>query len=85
MKRLGATRVVLELDSSVVVNWIIGTRCDTWYLEAYWSEILKLLHQIDFRVEHVYHQGNCPVDFLACMGADGISSHGIALGSCRGR
>ncbi|XP_042969986.1 uncharacterized protein LOC122302667 [Carya illinoinensis] len=65
VRRLGFRNVEIEMNSMVVVNWILASNCPIWYLEDYWIELMELLCNINFSIRHVYRQGSSPTDFLA--------------------
>ena len=71
--QMGFYKVEIESDSHILVNWIIKGECNIWYLEDYWDELSSYLTCMDYRVGHVYREGNCVADFLAKQGARGLN------------
>lgn len=55
---LGLNYVEIELDSKVVVNWLLLYKCPVWYLEDYWDELIGLLRGKCYTVSHIFRQGN---------------------------
>ncbi|XP_041025340.1 uncharacterized protein LOC121265720 [Juglans microcarpa x Juglans regia] len=74
LRSLGITKAEIEMDSLVVVKWLKSSRCEVWYLEEYWDEILELLKHQQFTIRHIFRQGNAPADFMARMGSSGCST-----------
>lgn len=48
-KDMGLVNIVVELDLSLVVNWLEKGRCQAWYLEDFWEEILLLIRGLNIR------------------------------------
>lgn len=63
----------MESDSQVCVKWVHWQRCDVWYLEDYWDEIMGFVHSGDVTMKHIYRENNAPTDYLAKLGANGVS------------
>ncbi|KAF5464541.1 hypothetical protein F2P56_014612 [Juglans regia] len=47
--------------------------CGLWYLEDYWEEILQLLDELSFSMNHSYKETNVAADGLARSGAKGCN------------
>ncbi|CAI9777979.1 unnamed protein product [Fraxinus pennsylvanica] len=72
-KRMGITRLEVELDSLIIINWLKRKVCGIWYLEDYWEEIQYLLSTTPCRVQHIHREGNSVADILSKMGASSVS------------
>ncbi|KAF5454307.1 hypothetical protein F2P56_023983 [Juglans regia] len=59
------TGMDVETDSLMVVKWITGAKCEVWYLEDFWEEILKILREGDYTIQHVFQEGNALANYLA--------------------
>lgn len=57
-----------------MLNWLKKGRCGVWYLEDYWDEVLHFLSFMNYSLCHILREGNVPADFLAKMGAHGVSN-----------
>ncbi|XP_042964742.1 uncharacterized protein LOC122298965 [Carya illinoinensis] len=71
--QLGFRRVEIEVDSQLLVRWCTKGECNIWYLEDFWEELWGLLGSMEFRMQHVFREGNVVVDFLAKRGAGGLN------------
>lgn len=81
-KRMGLTKVDIEMDSMVVINWLQQGQCRLWYLEDYWDVTLQGLQELNCSISHIFREGNAPAELLAKLGAQGASNI-WTKGSCR--
>ena len=65
MKEQGIVDFEVELDSWMVVHWITKNRCNTWYLEDFWEEVMASLQGLNVCIKHIFREGNQAADFLA--------------------
>ncbi|GLT71799.1 hypothetical protein SLA2020_437920 [Shorea laevis] len=70
---MGLHNIVVELDSSLIVNWLENGSCGIWYLEDFWEEVLFLISGLNIRVNHVFREGNQAADWLSKCGSAGIT------------
>ncbi|GLT69678.1 hypothetical protein SLA2020_418120 [Shorea laevis] len=70
---MGLSNIVVELDSSLIVNWLEKGNCRVWYLEDFWEEIILLISGLNTRFKHVFREGNKAADWLAKCGSAGIT------------
>ncbi|XP_035551127.1 uncharacterized protein LOC118349697 [Juglans regia] len=63
----------IETDSQLLVNWIIKGTCNIWYLEDFWDELHDYLRCMDYRIHHIFREGNVVADLLAKKGAGGLN------------
>ncbi|KAG2666238.1 hypothetical protein I3760_15G047900 [Carya illinoinensis] len=71
--RYGFLQVYIEVDSQLLVNWVTKGACNIWYLEDFWDELRVCLACLDYRLTHVFREGNAVADFLAKQGAGGLT------------
>ncbi|XP_042964017.1 uncharacterized protein LOC122298309 [Carya illinoinensis] len=71
--QFGFRRVEIEIDSQMIVRWCTKGQCTIWYLEDFWEELRGLLGCMEYRLNHVFREGNAVADFLAKMGAGGLT------------
>ena len=74
-QQIGITQVDIECDSKIVVDWISRGSCRVWYLWDFWEELLNLLQLFEMQISHVFREGNQVADFLAKLGATGLSQY----------
>ena len=73
--KLNLTKVVIEGDSQIIVNAIRKRSTPNWVLNSHLVEILSIIDKLeDYRICHIYREGNHLADQLANAGADGINS-----------
>ena len=72
-QELGITHVDIECDSKIVVDWISKESYKIWYLWDFLEDLLKLLQFFQVHLSHVFREGNQVADFLAKLGANGLS------------
>lgn len=72
-QRLGMSWLEIELDSRLVVDWVIQARCGVWYLKDFWEEIMQILDQMNYSICQIYREANIVADFFAKKGVDGVS------------
>ncbi|XP_035545050.1 uncharacterized protein LOC109016147 [Juglans regia] len=68
-KELNLAALDIEVDSQVVLSWLKKNRCGIWYLEDYWEELQELIKDMDYKVSHIFREGNAVADWLARWGA----------------
>ncbi|XP_042974906.1 receptor-like protein 34 [Carya illinoinensis] len=78
IKMMGVAHIDLESDSMMVVRWLKASRCEVWYLEEFWEELMEMLKEIEFQVSHIYREGNVAADFLARLGAKGLNKQWLS-------
>ncbi|XP_057785445.1 uncharacterized protein LOC131002988 [Salvia miltiorrhiza] len=62
----GWNRLWLEADSTYVVNLLMRRSLDVpWRFMACWKATLKRLTEMDFRISHIYREGNAAADLMA--------------------
>lgn len=63
----------LESDSSYVVN-LLSTRSSQvpWKYRNQWLQILECLNAMEFKVSHIYREGNSVADALSNLATDGF-------------
>ncbi|XP_035541522.1 uncharacterized protein LOC118344586 [Juglans regia] len=71
--QLGFRRVDIEVDSQLIVSWVTKGTCNIWYLEDFWEELQGLLGCLEYRLTHVFREGNAVADYLAKRGAEGLN------------
>ncbi|KAG6702808.1 hypothetical protein I3842_07G054300 [Carya illinoinensis] len=54
---LGFSRVQIETDSQLLVNWITKDACPNWYLEDFWEELHAFRTCMDYTVTHIFREG----------------------------
>ncbi|GLJ09940.1 hypothetical protein SUGI_0118780 [Cryptomeria japonica] len=65
----GATKVVIEGDSKVILSGIIKRGFMNWWLNAWIPRIYCLLQNLmDYHLQHTFRKGNQVADFLANQG-----------------
>ncbi|XP_057775250.1 uncharacterized protein LOC130994229 [Salvia miltiorrhiza] len=64
--RWGWNKLWFEADSSYVVH-ILSTKSTRvpWRFKAIWNQALLLLERIDYRISHIFREGNVPADIMA--------------------
>ncbi|XP_041007958.1 uncharacterized protein LOC121252418 [Juglans microcarpa x Juglans regia] len=70
---LGFYRVEIETYSQLIVNWITKGKCNIWYLDDFWEDLIGYLNCMEYRVCHIFREGNTVTDFLAKWGARGLN------------
>lgn len=58
----------LEVDSKVVLSYFHSPSIVPWQLKVEWENCLHLLSQMQFKVSHIYREGNHVADALANHG-----------------
>lgn len=72
---LTLVNVCIESDSALVVGWMEGNRCTTWYLLNYWEFLKKALQGINFTIKHILRKCNQAAYFLIENGESGKTNH----------
>ncbi|CAI9781002.1 unnamed protein product [Fraxinus pennsylvanica] len=72
-QHIGVFHVDVECDSKIVVEWMLKRKCTVWYLWDFWEELLNLMNLFEIQVSHQFQEGNQVADFLAKMGAHGVT------------
>ncbi|XP_057803087.1 uncharacterized protein LOC131018376 [Salvia miltiorrhiza] len=77
----GWHKLWLEADSSYVVSLLQQRSMEVpWRFISYWKETLARLHEITFRVSHIYREGNVVADIMANPARqEGFWSNGIEV------
>ena len=72
----GWTRLWLETDSTYVWG-LLQQRSLTvpWRFRNRWLSALSLIQDMDFRVSHIYREGNSVADALASLPLEGFWTH----------
>lgn len=65
----------LETDSSLVVHYFKAPHLVPWRFKTSWANCLHIVRKLNFRVSHVYREGNSVADVLANYGAAHEGSH----------
>ncbi|KAF5442116.1 hypothetical protein F2P56_036937 [Juglans regia] len=50
----GLKKVKIEMDSMLVIDWLMKKRCGLWYLKDYWEELLNLMDGLWLWVRHIF-------------------------------
>lgn len=66
--------VWLEVDSSLVINFLRSPHLVPWQLRVEWGNCLHRISQMHFRSSHIFREGNQAADALANCG---LSSNGL--------
>ncbi|KAL6144923.1 hypothetical protein ACLB2K_055613 [Fragaria x ananassa] len=66
--------VWLEVDSSLVINFLRSPHLVPWQLRVEWGNCLHRISQMHFRSSHIFLEGNQAADALANCG---LSSNGL--------
>ncbi|KAF5467859.1 hypothetical protein F2P56_012071 [Juglans regia] len=53
-KSLDLTLIDVELDSSILVNWLKKSEIGLWYLEDYWEELKETMEGMTISISHVF-------------------------------
>ncbi|KAF5472295.1 hypothetical protein F2P56_009026 [Juglans regia] len=64
-KSLSFSKIIIESDSNLIVDWLRSGKCTLWHLWNYWNELSHELQGTDTRVIHQLREGNQAADFLA--------------------
>ncbi|KAL6548870.1 hypothetical protein OROHE_008715 [Orobanche hederae] len=72
--------VLIELDAAAVVTLLTSGHRGSWQVRHTLMRIRHILRDIQFRVTHIYREGNMPAD---CLSELGMSSLGIQTYSFR--
>ncbi|GLJ44327.1 hypothetical protein SUGI_0927970 [Cryptomeria japonica] len=65
----GISKIVIEGDSRIILDGIVTKRFSNWKLDTWSTRIGLLLSKFDdFRVQHIFQEGNKVADFLANQG-----------------
>lgn len=68
-------KVFIEDDSQIIVNAIRKWSTPNWVLNSHLDVILTLIDKLDnYRISHIFREGNQLADHLANLGADGANS-----------
>ncbi|XP_057770911.1 uncharacterized protein LOC130990700 [Salvia miltiorrhiza] len=61
----GRLKIWFEADSSYVVH-ILSTKSRRvpWHFVAIWNHALHLVENMEFRISHIFREGNSPVDIM---------------------
>lgn len=62
---LGYTKIWIEVDASAVIAMIHSSTRGHWQHQHIMLRIRTLLKRIDYKLTHIYREGNGPADFLA--------------------
>ena len=72
--RLNLPNVIIEGDSQIVLNAIRKCSTPNWVLNSQLEEVLVVLDRLEeYRICHIYREGNLIADNLANSGADGVN------------
>ena len=75
---LKLSKVIIEGDSQIILNAIRKRSTPNWVLNSLLEEVLALLDKMaEYRICHIYREGNQKADYLANLGADGTNSTNI--------
>ncbi|XP_057811497.1 uncharacterized protein LOC131025722 [Salvia miltiorrhiza] len=77
----GWTKIWFEVDSAYVVN-TLSTKSSKvpWRFQATWKRALSFLEHMDFRITHIFIEGNVPADIMASPHTpEGRWTHNISL------
>ncbi|XP_057774769.1 uncharacterized protein LOC130993749 [Salvia miltiorrhiza] len=77
----GWFKIWIEADSTYVVS-ILSTKSDRvpWRFKALWRRTLSLLDNMEFRITHIFREGNVPADIMASPHTpEGRWNHNIQL------
>ncbi|KAJ0029811.1 hypothetical protein Pint_13441 [Pistacia integerrima] len=69
-KELGFNQINIENDSTLIVSWLSSRKCTAWYLWDYWVDLLILLIDVHFTINHQLREGNSATDFPARRGEE---------------
>ena len=72
---LKLTKVIIEGDSQIILNAIRKRSTPNWVLNTMLEEVLALLDKLaEYRICHIFREGNQKADKLANLGVDGVKS-----------
>ena len=64
-------KLIIEGDSQIILDTIKKCSTPNWTLNSRLDEVLTLLDSFeDILIQHIYHEGNHKVDYLANKGVD---------------
>ena len=61
--------VWLEVDSTLIIEFLRSPQLVPWQLRVEWGNCLHLISQMNFRSSHIFREGNRVADALANYGA----------------
>lgn len=62
----GYRKIILEVDSQLLMNWIKQSYTPPWHLRNYINELQRIINALDyFRCDHVYKESNYTADALS--------------------
>ncbi|OVA20858.1 Ribonuclease H domain [Macleaya cordata] len=64
----GWTNLWLQCDSSMVMQAFANSKIIPWHLRNLWLNCKTRLLEMNFRVSHIFREGNCAADKVANMG-----------------
>ncbi|OVA09274.1 Ribonuclease H domain [Macleaya cordata] len=74
-RQLGISRILVNIDSKLVVSWF-QIKCQVpWTLLHWWHKIRELAEGLDIAVVHVYREINTLADFMATLGLESNIDH----------
>ncbi|GLJ43283.1 hypothetical protein SUGI_0898790 [Cryptomeria japonica] len=67
----GVVKLVIEGDSQVILNGVINSVFQSWWLQSWILRIKLLLNSLgDYRIQHMFREGNKATNYLANMGIE---------------
>ncbi|KAL6575587.1 hypothetical protein OROHE_000964 [Orobanche hederae] len=66
----GLDNIWVEVDSAIAIKLIHNKSTAQWQAQTLITKILKLLENFNYRLSHIYREGNSVADFLANPGCD---------------
>ncbi|KAL0409409.1 UNVERIFIED_CONTAM: hypothetical protein Sradi_1875300, partial [Sesamum radiatum] len=61
----GFCNVWIETDATAIIKLIISPQRGAWNLQTTLQSIRKLLCQMEYKISHIFREGNQAADFLA--------------------
>lgn len=68
-KQMEVKKIILEIDSHVLMQMLKANKCNQWRLKQWWKSIQHEHHRIS-QVMHVYKEGNRIIDRLVNVAID---------------
>ncbi|OVA00481.1 hypothetical protein BVC80_9089g74 [Macleaya cordata] len=69
-RQLDISRILVNVDSKLVVSWFHNKCQVPWTLLHWWHKIRELAEGLDIAVVHVYRELNTLADFMASLGLE---------------
>ncbi|OVA15187.1 Ribonuclease H domain [Macleaya cordata] len=69
-RQLDISRILVNVDSKLVVSWFQNKCQVPWTLLHWWHKIRELAEGLDIAVVHVYRELNTLADFMASLGLE---------------